>query len=190
MLVAQSTLSHISQLDCAFGAGIHEPITAYRVELCSGNDFGQFLHVGGLDVDNVEALVLDVEVPEVDPQIVTANERFAIAVYRYAVDVVGKCVGVCLPRYCSNDSIVMCESRKLQVGGVAEVRIWVPDRTTSTSNPTSGRQLVREIVFCHHLQRLFKNLPELDRLVICGKQVVRGILAATPLDLVDLLFDL
>ena len=68
--------------------------------------------------------------------------------------------------------------------------VWVPDRTASTSNPTAGCQLVREIVFRHNLQRLLKDLPELDCLVVCGQEIMRRILAATPFDLVDLFFDL
>lgn len=45
-----------------------------------------------------------------------------------------------------------------------------------------------EVVFCHNLQRLLKDLPQLNRLVICRKEVMRGILPSTPLNLVYLLF--
>lgn len=111
MLIAQSTFTHICQLNCALRAGVHKPVAADGVKLCCGNDLCEFLHVGRLDIDNVKALILNVQVPQVDPQIVTADESLSIAVYRYAVDVVCVCVGVCLPRYGSDDGIVVSEAR-------------------------------------------------------------------------------
>jgi hypothetical protein len=190
VLVAQRTFAHICQLDGALGACVHKPVAAGGVELGSCDDFGQFFHVCRFDIDNVEALILDVEVPEVDPKVVTADERFPIAVYRYAVDMVGVCVGVGLARYGRNDGVVVCESRKLQIGSSAKLRIRVPNRTASTSNPATRCQFVREIVLSHYLKRLFEHLPQLDRLVVRREEVVRGILSAAPFDLVDLFFDL
>lgn len=70
------------------------------------------------------------------------------------------------------------------------MRIRVPDRTASTSNPTARRQLVRQVVFRYNFQGLLKDFPELDCLVVCGQEIMRRILAATPLDLVDLLLNL
>lgn len=66
MLITQSTLAHVGKLNCALGAGVHEPVAAERVEFGGGDDLCEFLHVCGLDVDNVETLVLNVEVPKVD----------------------------------------------------------------------------------------------------------------------------
>lgn len=63
VFVTQRPLSHIRKLDCALGAGIHEPVTADGVELGRSDDFCEFLHIRGLDIHDVEALVLDVEVP-------------------------------------------------------------------------------------------------------------------------------
>lgn len=80
MLVAKSTLSHICKLDCALRTCVHEPITALRVEFCSRDDFGQLFHVCRLDVHDVEALILDVEVPEVDSEIIAADKCLTIAV--------------------------------------------------------------------------------------------------------------
>ena len=74
------------------------------------DDLGQLLHVRRLDVDDVEALVLDVEVPEVDPKVVGADERLAVAVHRDAVDVVGVGVGVRLARHGRHDGVVVGES--------------------------------------------------------------------------------
>jgi hypothetical protein len=66
------------------------------VELGGSNDLGEFLHVDWLDIDNVyisasvsvgatlkrltEALVTDVEVPQVDPQVIGGNVRFLIGI--------------------------------------------------------------------------------------------------------------
>ena len=63
MLVAQRALAHIGQLNRALGACVHEPIAALRMELSSRNHLCQLLHVSRFDVHDVEALVLDVEVP-------------------------------------------------------------------------------------------------------------------------------
>ena len=60
MLVAKRTLPHVGQLDCAFRTCVHEPVATLRVELRGSNDLGQFLHVRGFDVNNVEALILDI----------------------------------------------------------------------------------------------------------------------------------
>ena len=50
-------------------------------------------HRGGLDIDDVKALIIDPEVPQVDPQVVGRDERLVVAVDRYRVDVVGVRVG-------------------------------------------------------------------------------------------------
>lgn len=121
MLIAKRTLTHIGELDSAFGASVHEPVAALGVKLGSGDDFGQLLHVRGLDVHDVETLILYVQVPQVDAQIVTADEGLAIAVYRYAVDVVGVSVGISSTGHGSNDSIVMCEAWELKISGVLEL---------------------------------------------------------------------
>lgn len=142
MLVAQSTLSHICKLNGTLGARVHEPVALLRMELSGRDHLCKLLHVGGLDVDDVEALVLDVEVPEVDPQVITADESLAIAVNGYAVDVI--CVSVCvrLPGYGGNDGVVVCQPRKLQIRGGPEMNIRVPNRATSSSNTTSRSQLM------------------------------------------------
>lgn len=81
MLVAQGTFAHVSQLDGAFRARIHEPVAALGVELGSSDDLRKLFHVCGLDVDNVKTLVLDVEIPKVDTKIIAADEGFAVAIH-------------------------------------------------------------------------------------------------------------
>jgi hypothetical protein len=137
--VAQSPLAHVSQLDGSLAAGIHEPIAAHGVELCGGDDFGQLLHVGRLDVDNVEALVLNVEVPQVDAQIITADVRLAVAVDRNAIDVVGVGVGVNTARNGGNDRVVVGHAREGEVGDAAKVFAGGSDRTATSSTARAGR---------------------------------------------------
>lgn len=38
----------------------------------------QFLHVFGLDVHNVKALVVDAEIPKVDAQVIGGDERLIV----------------------------------------------------------------------------------------------------------------
>ena len=66
MLIAESTLSHVRKLNGSLGTGIHEPVAHDGMKLGRGDDFGQLLHVRRLDVDNIKALVLDVQVPQID----------------------------------------------------------------------------------------------------------------------------
>lgn len=58
MLVAQSTLPHVGQFDCAFRTCVHEPVATLWVKLGGSDHLGQLLHVRRFNVDNVEALIL------------------------------------------------------------------------------------------------------------------------------------
>lgn len=81
VLIAQGALSHVRKLDSALRASIHEPIAAHRVKFGSRDDFGKLFHVGGLDINNVETLVLNIEVPKVNSQIIAADKGLPIAVH-------------------------------------------------------------------------------------------------------------
>lgn len=120
MLVAQCALSHVGKLDRPFRAGVHEPIATGRVEFSGRDDFCELFHVRGLDINDVEALVLDVEVPQIDSKIVAANEGLSVAVHRNAVYVVRMSVGVRPPGHCRHDSIMVCHPWKLQRRWVLE----------------------------------------------------------------------
>lgn len=63
MLVTERILSHVRQLYRAFRARVHKPIAALWVEFSCGDHLCQLLHVRGFDVDNIEALILNVEIP-------------------------------------------------------------------------------------------------------------------------------
>lgn len=46
------------------------------------------------------------------------------------------------------------------------------------------------VVLCYQFQRLLKDFPKLDCLVVCAEQEMSGVLSSAPFDLVDLFFDL
>jgi hypothetical protein len=146
--VAQSTFSHIGEFDGAFRGGIHEPITALGMELGSGDDFGQFLHIGGFDVDNVKALILNVEVPEIYSQIVTGDEGLAITVDGDAVYMVGVCVGVGSAGDGGNYSVVMGHARELELGSILEF-----GRARGTASARAGwGDFMRQVVLGDDLE--------------------------------------
>lgn len=152
MLVAKGSLSHVGQFDGTLGAGVHEPVAAQGVELGSCYHLGQLLHVGWLDVDNVEALVLYIQVPEVDAQIITADKRLPVAVHRNAVDVVG--VRICIrPAWHSgHDGIVVREPWQLQIRGVAELCMGRGARGPAGPGSIRRCEVVGKIVLSHHLE--------------------------------------
>lgn len=102
----------------------------------------QLFHICWLDVDDIEALVLDVQIPQVDTEIITTDECLPIAIDRYAIDVVRMGIGIGLSRNSCYNCIVVCEPWKFQIGSIAEVCVWVPNRSASASNPTAGCQFV------------------------------------------------
>lgn len=80
MAITKCAFSHVCELDGALGAGVHEPVATLWVELGGRDDLGQLLHIGGLDINDIEALILYVQVPEVDAQIIAADVRLSITV--------------------------------------------------------------------------------------------------------------
>lgn len=149
MSVAQSAFTHIRELDCSLAAGIHEPVAALRMEFGGGYDLGELFHICGLDVDNIETLVLYVEVPQVYPQVVAGDECFSIAVHRDAVDVICVGVGIGPARHSSHDSIVVCHPRQLQFSGILECGMVSLRRPSSAC--TGRGHLVGQIVLGDHL---------------------------------------
>lgn len=172
MLIAQRTLAHISKLYSSLGAGIHKPVTAEGMELGCGDNLCQFFHVGWLDINNVKTLILYVEVPEVDTQIIAADECLPIAVDRDAINVICVRIGVCAARHSSDNSVVVSEAWELEVRRVLELHGWKWSSCTTPSSNIARRDIVREVVFGNHLQRLLENLPQFDCLIVGGKQVM------------------
>lgn len=76
------------------------------------DDLRQLFHISWLNVNNVEALILDVEIPEVDPQVIAADKCFSITIYRNTVNVVRMGVGISSSRDCCNNTIMMRHPRK------------------------------------------------------------------------------
>jgi hypothetical protein len=124
VLIAKCTLTHIGKLDGTLGAGIHEPVAGLRMELSSCNNFGQFFHVSWFDVDNVEALILDIQIPQIYSEIIATDEGLSITIDRDAVDMISMSVSICTTRNGCNYSIVMCHARKLEVCGTGEKMVW------------------------------------------------------------------
>ncbi len=82
MPVAERAQALVAQLDDALARAVREETAVARVELGGRDHFGELLHVCGLDVHNVEALVGDIEIPQIDAQVVSGEERLGIAVHR------------------------------------------------------------------------------------------------------------
>ena len=140
-----------------------------RMELGSGDDFSELFHIDGLDVDDVEALVADVEVPEVDTKVVCADVRLAIRVDRDRVNVIGMRVCIDLTWYGGDNGVDRCEARQTESSTTSRHRCrhweqgWVHVWITCLSVAH-----VVVVVFGYQLECLFKHFPELDRLVCCG----------------------
>ena len=159
MLIAEGIFPHISQLDGALRACVHEPITALRVELCSSDHFGQLLHVGGFYIDNVEALILYVEIPKINPQVITANESLAVAVDRYAIDVVGMSICIISTRNRGNNCVVMGKAWEFQGRGIFESGIGIRSRCTPTTMRTARCGVNSAVVLCYNFQGLLEDFP-------------------------------
>lgn len=137
------------------------------MELGSCDDLGQLLHIGGLYINDIEALILDVQIPEVDAQIVAADVRLAVAVDGDAVDVVGMGISIGPSGDGSDNGIVVRQSREPQVGRILEMCCWRWAGSTSSTSNIGGGYIMGEIVLGNNLERLFKDLPKLDCLVVC-----------------------
>lgn len=138
MLITQRPLPHIRQLNRPLRTRIHEPITRRGMKLCRRNDLRQLLHIRRLDIDDIEALVLDVEVPEIYPQIIRGDESLAIAIDGNAVDVVGVCVRIDPSGYGGDDGVMMGHTREFEVGDGAEMGIWVSHWATAVRCASAG----------------------------------------------------
>ena len=86
MLIAERRRTHVPKLDRALAGAVHEDAAVQRMILRRRNhlrhasqsmgltawerNLGQLLHIGGLDVEDVEALVADAQIPHIDPEVV------------------------------------------------------------------------------------------------------------------------
>lgn len=159
MFITQGTLAHVGQLDGTLGAGVHEPVTAGGVEFGGGDDFGEFLHISGFNIDNVKALILNVKVPKVDTKVIAADEGLSVAVDGDTVDVVCMGVGVCPSGNGGHDGIMVGHPGELQQGRVFEGRTGRGSRDTAAANGSRGRELVGQVVLGDDLERLIEDFP-------------------------------
>ncbi len=136
------------------------------MELGRRDHLRQLFHVGRLDVHNVEALILDVQIPEVNAQVVATDERLAITVDRDTVDMVRMSIGISPAGHGGDDGVVVSKARKPQVAGRVEVGLSQSPRSTSAAAQVRRSEIVGEIILRYDLQGLLEHLPQLDRLVV------------------------
>lgn len=117
------------------------------MELGRCDHLSELLHVVRLDVDNVETLVRDVEIPQVDAQIIRRDEGLAVAIDGDRVDVVRVRVGVHAPCCVRENALVGLKLGQAHMGLATLRRIWL------------------QVGARHHLDLTLMNLPQLDRLV-------------------------
>lgn len=76
-----------------------------RVKRGGGDHLRQLLHVRRLDVDDVEALIVAFQTPQIQAQIVGGEEGLSVAVDRDAVDMISVRVAVDATRHSGHDGI-------------------------------------------------------------------------------------
>lgn len=118
MLITQCPLPHISKLNRSFGAGVHKPVATGRVEFGGRDNLCKLLHVRGFDINDIKALVLNVEIPQIDSEVITADEGLPVAVHRNTVYMVRMSIGVRPSRHSCDNRIMVRHSWKLQHGGI------------------------------------------------------------------------
>lgn len=85
------------------------------------DNFGEFFHVRGFDINDVEALILYVQVPQIDPEIIAADKSLAVTVDRDAINVIRMCVRISTAGNSRNNGVVVCKPRQLQVSSISEL---------------------------------------------------------------------
>lgn len=90
------------------------------MELRRGDDLGQLFHIDWLNVDNVEALIADVEIPEIYPKVVRADVCLPIGIDADAVNMVCMRIGVDLSRDSGDNGIVMCQCWQSKIPPAAD----------------------------------------------------------------------
>ena len=68
MIITESRLAHVAQPYGSFAWWVDEEITFFRMELAGSDDLSQLLHVGRLDVNDVERLICYFHMPQIDPE--------------------------------------------------------------------------------------------------------------------------
>lgn len=66
VLIAECRRAHVTQPNRSFTTRVHEQVAVARMKLRRCNDLRQLFHVRRLNVDDVERLVGDLQIPQVD----------------------------------------------------------------------------------------------------------------------------
>jgi hypothetical protein len=136
------------------------------MEFCRCNDFRQFFHIDWFDIDNVwiklhrsshlscttaseltEALVADVEIPQINPQVVRRNVCLLVGIHRDRMNVISMSVCIDLPWDGRNNIILLRCAWKSQK---ASLRRW--------KYSVLAIEMIR---FGYNSEWLFKNFPKL-----------------------------
>lgn len=70
MPVAQGGHPHVAEAYEAFAGAVDEIVAVGRMEFSSRDDFSELFHVGRFNVDYVETLIRNIQMPQIDTQIV------------------------------------------------------------------------------------------------------------------------
>ena len=95
--VAHGVLAQICQTNRPLTRRVRQIVAIFRMKFGARDDFAQVFHVGRLYVHNVETLLIALEMPHVDSQIIRTDEGFPVAVHAQRVDVIRVRVGVRAP---------------------------------------------------------------------------------------------
>lgn len=80
MSITERSLSHVAQSNGSLAGRVNEKVTLLWVEFASRDHFGELLHVGRFDINNIEGLIGDLHMPQVDAEVVGGQVRLSIRV--------------------------------------------------------------------------------------------------------------
>lgn len=144
------------------------------MELCSRNDLLQQLYICRFQIDDIEALLATIQIPNVHTKIISRQEHFTIRAERDGVDV----VSVCIAKNSLRSGSYCCRLVH---------HLWEAD---GNADICLSEFLVDAcIVFNHRLHLPLPHLPELHRLVVGCQQVMSVIDSLAPGYFVDFLID-
>ena len=102
-----------------------------------------------------EALIADIEVPQIDAEVVTGDVCFTIRVDGNRINVIRMRILVDFPGYCSNNAILYLHSRKTKCRRL-------------NGRWTGLLPLVMMIIRRHNLDAFVKHFPQLDGFIFVG----------------------
>ena len=122
--ITERCVTHVGQFNVTLRARVHEQVAMGGMELGRSDDFSQLLHVYRFDVHDIcthhkwrsrghkgtsltEALVTNVKVPKVYPEIVGGDVGFLIRIYRDGMNMVCMGVGVDLAGNGGDDVVLL-----------------------------------------------------------------------------------